>query len=55
MKLINSSALRNYKEKVDLIITAYSNWNNEPTCLTVHGETELIRVDELNIILPEHR
>ena len=55
MKLINSSALRNYKEKVDSIVTAYSNWNNEPTCLTVHGETELMRVDDLNIILPEHR
>ena len=55
MKLINSSALRNYKDKVDSIVTAYHHWNNEPTCLTVHGSTELIRVDTLDIILPEHR
>lgn len=55
LKLINSSALRNYQGRVADIVQAYNNWNNSDKGLTVHGWLDLVKVDELNIPLPEFR
>jgi hypothetical protein len=53
MKLINSSALRNYKDRVEEIVSAYQNWNGGNSGLTVHGLTPLVEVESLNIPIPE--
>jgi hypothetical protein len=53
MKLINSSALCNYQERVNEIVEAYENWDGGNLGLTVHGLTPLVDVETLNIPLPE--
>ena len=55
MKLINSSALRNYKDRVEEIVSAYQNWDGGNSGLTVHGLTPLVEVESLNIPLPEYQ
>jgi hypothetical protein len=55
LKLINSSALRNYKQRVDEIVEAYENWDGSDIGLTVHGWTNLVKSESLNIPLPNYR
>ncbi len=52
-KLINSSALPNYRDRVEDIVNAYKVWDGGNKGLTVHGWVDLIEAQSLNVPLPK--